>query len=147
MLHNPLKLLFIVIIAMLFILPIMMFSMNTPSTLKLTAMWLIKISWMVIFGWISSIDQLADIFTKTHPLSCLQDLLSKLQLASTLPPWVWGGMLVSKLVSLAQAIGLGPMYWTCNTHILLVLHTYCAYVLSTLVQYYTHIIYTKYIFG
>ena len=37
---------------------------------------------------ISSADQLADIFTKTHPPGRLQDLISKLQLASSLPPRV-----------------------------------------------------------
>ena len=35
---------------------------------------------------ISSADQLADIFTKTHPPGHLRDLISKLQLASSLPP-------------------------------------------------------------
>ena len=35
---------------------------------------------------ISSADQLANIFTKTHPPGCLRDLISKLQLASSLPP-------------------------------------------------------------
>ena len=35
---------------------------------------------------ISSADQPTDIFTKTQPLGRLQDLISKLQLASSLPP-------------------------------------------------------------
>ena len=46
---------------------------------------------------ISSTDQLTDIFTKTHPPGRLRDLISKLQLASSLPPRVWGGMLVYSL--------------------------------------------------
>ena len=37
---------------------------------------------------ISSADQPADIFTKTHPPGRLRDLISKLQLASSLPPRV-----------------------------------------------------------
>ena len=37
---------------------------------------------------ISSADQPADIFTKTHPLGRLRDLISKLPLASSLPPRV-----------------------------------------------------------
>ena len=35
---------------------------------------------------ISSTDQLVNIFTKTHLLGRLRDLISKLQLASSLPP-------------------------------------------------------------
>ncbi|KAL5751842.1 hypothetical protein ACOSP7_022025 [Xanthoceras sorbifolium] len=35
---------------------------------------------------ISSADQPADIFTKSHPPGRFQDLISKLQLASSLPP-------------------------------------------------------------
>ena len=46
---------------------------------------------------LSSADQPADIFTKTHPPGRLRDLISKLQLASSLPPQVWGGMLVYSL--------------------------------------------------
>ena len=37
---------------------------------------------------ISSANQPADIFTKTHPPSRFRDLISKLQLASSLPPRV-----------------------------------------------------------
>ena len=37
---------------------------------------------------ISSADQLANIFTKTHPSGRLRDLISKLPLASSLPPRV-----------------------------------------------------------
>ena len=37
---------------------------------------------------ISSADQHVDIFTKTHPPGRLRDLISKLQLASSLPPRV-----------------------------------------------------------
>ena len=37
---------------------------------------------------ISSVDQPADIFTKTYSPGCLRDLISKLQLASSLPPRV-----------------------------------------------------------
>ena len=40
---------------------------------------------------ISSADQPADIFTKSHPPGRLRDLISKLQLASFLPPRVCGG--------------------------------------------------------
>ena len=46
---------------------------------------------------ISSANQPADIFTKTHPPGRLRDLISKPQLASSLPPRVWGGMLVYSL--------------------------------------------------
>ena len=35
---------------------------------------------------ISSVDQPADIFTKTHLPECFRDLISKLQLTSSLPP-------------------------------------------------------------
>ena len=37
---------------------------------------------------ISSVNQHVDIFTKTHPPGRLRDLISKLQLASSLPPRV-----------------------------------------------------------
>ena len=41
---------------------------------------------------IFSIDQLVDIFTKSHPKGCLCDLVDNLNLVSY-PPWVWGGLL------------------------------------------------------
>ena len=43
---------------------------------------------------ISSADYPADIFTKTHPPGRLRDLISKLQLASSLPPRVRGNVSV-----------------------------------------------------
>ena len=46
---------------------------------------------------ISSADQSIDIFTKSHSPSRLRDLISKLQLASSLSPQVWGGMLMYSL--------------------------------------------------
>jgi hypothetical protein len=35
---------------------------------------------------IAYVDQLADVFTKAHPSERFRDLVSKLKLASTLPP-------------------------------------------------------------
>ena len=43
---------------------------------------------------VSSEEQLADVFTKSHSPGRLHDLVSKLQLAFSSPPCVWGGMLV-----------------------------------------------------
>ena len=40
----------------------------------------------------SSKDQLADIFTKSHPKGHLYTLVDNLKLVSH-PPWVWGGLL------------------------------------------------------
>ena len=42
---------------------------------------------------VSSKDQLADIFTKSHPKRCLRTLVDNLKLVSH-PPWVWGGLLM-----------------------------------------------------
>ena len=38
-------------------------------------------------------DQLADIFTKSHPKGCLRTLVDNLKLVSHLT-WVWGGLLM-----------------------------------------------------
>ena len=48
---------------------------------------------------VSSAAQVADIFTKTYLPTRFQDLISKLNLVSFQPPWVWGG--VSMYISLA----------------------------------------------
>ena len=37
-------------------------------------------------------DQLADIFTKSHPKGCLRDVVDNLKLVSH-PLWIWGGLL------------------------------------------------------
>ena len=42
---------------------------------------------------VSSKDQLADIFTKSHPKERLRTLVDNLKLVSY-PPWVWGGLLM-----------------------------------------------------
>jgi hypothetical protein len=44
--------------------------------------------------YVSSEDQLANVFTKSHPPGCLRDLVSKLKMASSSPPCVSGEMLV-----------------------------------------------------
>ena len=64
-------------------------------------------------------DQLADIFTKSHPKGCLHALVDNLKLVSHLH-WVWGGLLTCN-----RLWALGPPY-------LLILHTYLYYTLYLL---------------
>uniref|UniRef100_A0A2N9HY75 Reverse transcriptase Ty1/copia-type domain-containing protein n=1 Tax=Fagus sylvatica TaxID=28930 RepID=A0A2N9HY75_FAGSY len=89
-LPRPPVLLFTAIIVVLFTLPIMMFFMSAPSTLRS-----IVTSFVIIFSKsalhllsVSSEDQLADVFTKSHPPGRLRDLVSKLKMASSSPPCV-----------------------------------------------------------
>ena len=51
-------------------------------------------------------DQLADVFTKSHPPGCLCNLVSKLKMASSSPPCVWGGMLVYIIGSLGFRLNI-----------------------------------------
>ena len=73
---------------------------------------------------ISSIDQPVDIFTKTHPPVRLQDLISKLQLASSLPPQVFkrGYQYIAQFSLAHQAqptmLYLQYTHITCTSHIL-----------------------------
>ena len=60
---------------------------------------------------VSSKDQLADIFTKSHPKGCLFTLVDNLKLVSH-PPWVWGGLLTCIVL------------WVLGPTRLLVLHSY-----------------------
>ena len=66
---------------------------------------------------VSSKDQLANIFTKSHPKRCLRALVDNLKLVSH-PPWVWGGLLTCN--------GL----WALGPPCLLVEHTYLYYKLT-----------------
>ena len=68
---------------------------------------------------ISSKDQLADIFTKSHPKGCLRALVDNLKLVSH-PPWVWGGLFTCN--------GL----WVLSPPCLLVYHTSLNYTLYLL---------------
>ena len=72
MLHNPLSFLFIVTIVVLYTLLIMMSSMNAPNTFQH-----LKKGNLKLFS-ISSVDQPADIFTKSRSPGRLRDLISKL---------------------------------------------------------------------
>lgn len=63
---------------------------NFPNTSRLTVIMYIIIYCRELSAFaLAFADQLADIFTKTHPLETFSWLVFKLKLASTLPPWVW----------------------------------------------------------
>ena len=98
MLHSPLPLLSIVTIIVLSTLLIMMSYKHTKHIeIDCHITWQhLKKGNLKLFS-ISSVDQPADIFTKTHPPSHLRDLIFKLQLASSLPPRVRRGMLVYRI--------------------------------------------------
>ena len=65
---------------------------------------------------VTSKDQLADIFTKSHLKRCLRALIDNVKLVSH-PPWVWGGLLTCN-----RAVGFRPTLFACIAHIL-VLYT------------------------
>ena len=65
---------------------------------------------------VSSEDQLADVFTKSHLPGCLRNLVSKLNMASSSPPCVWGGM----LICIIGLLGFRPNIFVLH---ILVLHT------------------------
>ena len=88
---------------------------------------------------ISSKDQLANVFTKSHPLGCLRDLVFKLKMAFSSPPCVWGGM----LVYIIGLLGFRPNILVLH---ILVLHTLLCLYKGSYVYYFTHWIYYTYLF-
>ena len=79
---------------------------------------------------VSSKDQLANIFTKSLSKGRTRDLVDNLKLVSH-PPWVWGELLM--YIMLYYVMGFRPNYFTCIAYLylyytLLVPHTYASYI-------------------
>ena len=92
-----------------FILLTMISSMNGLNTSRSIVIYLVHGALKLIS--VSSKDQFADIFTKSHPEGRLRTLVNNLKLVSH-PPWVWG-----VLLTCIRVCGLRPALFTCITRL------------------------------